>query len=137
MRVAGWRLARAAIAVAVLLGAIEVIQIHFPGRVAEITDPLVALILVSRDRNREGSGKHGRVMSQSTSQIQLWAESSPDGMSYQYAGDERPRSSARNPANLTQNKDSVPDGARHTRNAAWHSFYGRMDSYPNPLLALN
>ena len=117
--------------------AIEVIQIHLPGRVAEITDPLVALILVSRDRNREGSGKHGRVMSQSTSQIQLWAESSPDGMSYQYAGDERPRSSARNPANLTQNKDSVPDGARHTRNAAWHSFYGRMDSYPNPLLALN
>jgi VanZ family protein len=45
LRAAGWRLARAAIAVAVLLGAIEVIQIHLPGRVAEITDPLLALIL--------------------------------------------------------------------------------------------
>jgi VanZ family protein len=31
--------------VALLLGAIEVIQIHLPGRVAEITDPLLALIL--------------------------------------------------------------------------------------------
>jgi hypothetical protein len=29
----------------VLLCAIEVIQIHLPGRVAEITDPLLALIL--------------------------------------------------------------------------------------------
>ena len=45
LRTAGWRLARAAIAVAVLLGAIEVIQIHLPGRVAEITDPLLALTL--------------------------------------------------------------------------------------------
>ena len=45
LRAAGWRLARAAIAVAVLLGAIEVIQIHLPGRVAEITDPLLALLL--------------------------------------------------------------------------------------------
>ena len=35
----------AAIAVAVLLGAIEVIQIHLPWRVAEITDPLLALLL--------------------------------------------------------------------------------------------
>lgn len=42
---AGWRLTRAAVAVALLLGAIEVIQIHLPGRVAEITDPLLALIL--------------------------------------------------------------------------------------------
>jgi hypothetical protein len=42
---AGWRLAHAAIAVAVLLGAIEVIQIHLPGRVAEITDPLLAILL--------------------------------------------------------------------------------------------
>ena len=45
LRAAGWRLACAAIAVAVLLGAIEVIQIHLPGRVAEITDPLLALLL--------------------------------------------------------------------------------------------
>jgi hypothetical protein len=45
LRAAGWRLDRAAVAVALLLGAIEVIQIHLPGRVAEITDPLLALIL--------------------------------------------------------------------------------------------
>jgi VanZ family protein len=45
LRAAGWRLARAAVAVALLLGAIEVIQIHLPGRVAGITDPLLALIL--------------------------------------------------------------------------------------------
>jgi VanZ family protein len=47
LRAAGWRLARAAVAVAMLLGAIEVIQIHLPGRVAEITDPLLALILAA------------------------------------------------------------------------------------------
>ena len=45
LRAAGWRLARAAVAVALLLGAIEIIQIHLPGRVAEITDPVLALIL--------------------------------------------------------------------------------------------
>jgi len=45
LRASGWRLARAAVAVALLLGAIEVIQIHLPGRVAEITDPMLALIL--------------------------------------------------------------------------------------------
>jgi VanZ family protein len=45
LRAAGWRLSRAAVAVALLLGTIEVIQIHLPGRVAEITDPLLALIL--------------------------------------------------------------------------------------------
>jgi VanZ family protein len=45
LRAAGWRLARAAVAVVLLLGAIEVIQVHLPGRVAEITDPLLALIL--------------------------------------------------------------------------------------------
>jgi hypothetical protein len=45
LRAAGWRLARAGIVLAVLLGAIEVIQIHLPGRVAEITDPLLALLL--------------------------------------------------------------------------------------------
>ena len=47
LRAAGWRLARAAVAVALLLGAIEIIQIHLPGRVAEITDPLLALILAA------------------------------------------------------------------------------------------
>jgi VanZ family protein len=35
----------AAVAVGLLLGAIEVVQIHLPGRVAEITDPLLAMIL--------------------------------------------------------------------------------------------
>jgi VanZ family protein len=45
LRAAGWRLAWAAVAVALLLGAIEVVQIYLPGRVAEITDPLLALIL--------------------------------------------------------------------------------------------
>ena len=45
LRAAGWRLAWAAVAVALLLGAIEIIQIHLPGRVAEITDPLLTLIL--------------------------------------------------------------------------------------------
>jgi hypothetical protein len=34
-----------AVAVAALDGAIEMIQIHLPGRVAEITDPLLAPIL--------------------------------------------------------------------------------------------
>jgi|SRR5207302_2750231 len=50
LRAAGWlgcRLARAAIAVAVLLGAIEMIQIHLPRRVAEITDPVLALLLAT------------------------------------------------------------------------------------------
>jgi VanZ family protein len=45
LRAARWRLGRAAVVVALLLGAIEVIQIHLPGTVAEITDPLLALIL--------------------------------------------------------------------------------------------
>jgi VanZ family protein len=47
LRAVGWRLTRAAIAVALLLGTIETIQIHLPGRVAEITDPLLALILAT------------------------------------------------------------------------------------------
>jgi hypothetical protein len=47
LRAAGWPLKRAAVVVALLLGAIEVIQIHLPGRVAEITDPLLALILAA------------------------------------------------------------------------------------------
>ena len=46
LRATGWRLARAAVAVALLLGAIEIIQIHLPGRVAEITDPLLAMMAV-------------------------------------------------------------------------------------------
>ncbi len=45
LRAPGLRLTRAAVAVALILGTIEVIQIHLPGRVAEITDPLLALIL--------------------------------------------------------------------------------------------
>jgi hypothetical protein len=57
LRTAGWRLARATVALTLLLGAIELIQIHLPGRVAEITDPLLALILAATlallDRRRE------------------------------------------------------------------------------------
>ncbi len=45
LRVVGWRLAVAAFTVALLLSAIEIIQIHLPRRVAEISDPLLALIL--------------------------------------------------------------------------------------------
>ena len=45
LRATGWRFARAAAAVVLLLAAIELIQLHIPGRVAEITDPLLALIL--------------------------------------------------------------------------------------------
>ena len=47
LRATGWRLATAAVAVALLLGTIEVVQIHLPGRVAEITDPVLALILAA------------------------------------------------------------------------------------------
>lgn len=63
LRAAGWRLALATVTVALLLGAIEVIQIHLPGRVAEITDPLLAILLAvvlglldrsERLRNMEG-----------------------------------------------------------------------------------
>jgi VanZ family protein len=46
-RAAGWRLARAAVFVAVVLGVIEVVQIHLPGRVAEVTDPVLALVLAA------------------------------------------------------------------------------------------
>jgi hypothetical protein len=53
LRAAGWHLARAAFAVALLLGAIEGIQIHLPGRVAEIIDPLLALILALTFRPSE------------------------------------------------------------------------------------
>lgn len=47
LRAAGLRIARAAVAVAMLLGAIEIIQTHLPGHVAEITDPLLGLILAA------------------------------------------------------------------------------------------
>jgi hypothetical protein len=47
LRAAGWRLARAAVAVAFLLCAIEAIHVYIPGRVSEITDPLLALILAA------------------------------------------------------------------------------------------
>jgi VanZ family protein len=47
LRAAEWRLAYAAVVVALLLGTIEAIQICIPGRVAEITDPLLALIMAS------------------------------------------------------------------------------------------
>jgi len=47
LHAAGWRLTAAALTVALLLGTIEVIQIHLPGRVSEITDPLLALILAA------------------------------------------------------------------------------------------
>jgi VanZ family protein len=47
LRAVGWRLREAAVGVAVLLGTIEALQIHLPGRVAEITDPLLALILAA------------------------------------------------------------------------------------------
>jgi VanZ family protein len=42
---AGYSYAFATAAVAVLLGAIEAVQIHLPGRTPEITDPLYAVIL--------------------------------------------------------------------------------------------
>ena len=45
LRVAGFRLIQATAAVAGLVGMIEVIQIHLPGRVPEITDPLLALLM--------------------------------------------------------------------------------------------
>jgi len=45
LRAAGWRLNQAAVVVALLLGTIEAIQIHLPGRTAEITDPLLAVIM--------------------------------------------------------------------------------------------
>ena len=55
LALAGDRLApnAAAVAMALLLGTIEIIQIHLPGRVAEITDPLLALILAMILRHSE------------------------------------------------------------------------------------
>jgi VanZ family protein len=47
LRATGWRIVTAAVAVALLLGVIEVIQVHLPGRVAEITDPVLAMILAA------------------------------------------------------------------------------------------
>jgi VanZ family protein len=45
LRQAGYSLLLATAGVAILLGAIEAIQIHLPGRTAEITDPVLAIIL--------------------------------------------------------------------------------------------
>jgi VanZ family protein len=56
LRDSGWRLRYAAAAAAATLGVIEAAQMYLPGRVPEITDPLIALFLawifwlVDRDR---------------------------------------------------------------------------------------
>jgi VanZ family protein len=47
LRTAGWRLWVAAIVIAALLLAMEIIHTHLPGRMAETTDPLLALILAA------------------------------------------------------------------------------------------
>jgi VanZ family protein len=47
LRSAGWRLWVAAVVIAGLLLAIEIIHTHLPGRMAETTDPLLALILAA------------------------------------------------------------------------------------------
>jgi len=47
LRASGWRLATGAVSVALLLATIEVAQIYLPGRVAEITDPVLVLILAA------------------------------------------------------------------------------------------
>ncbi|HWE52104.1 MAG TPA: VanZ family protein [Bryobacteraceae bacterium] len=59
LRASGFRLFSAAAITAVLLAIIEVAQIHLPGRTAEITDPLLAIVLAfalgigSRERENE------------------------------------------------------------------------------------
>ena len=45
LRAAGLKLLRSVIAVAVVLAAIEIVQIHLPGRTPEITDPVLAVLL--------------------------------------------------------------------------------------------
>jgi VanZ family protein len=45
LHAAGIRLARSAAAVAIVLGAIEIVQTHLPGRTPEITDPLMAILI--------------------------------------------------------------------------------------------
>lgn len=47
LRATGWRIVTASVAVALLLGVIEAIQVHLPGRVAELTDPVLAMILAA------------------------------------------------------------------------------------------
>ena len=47
LRATGWPFARSAVVVAMLQAAIEVLQIHLPGRVSEITDPVLTLILAA------------------------------------------------------------------------------------------
>jgi hypothetical protein len=70
LRASGSRVARAAIAVAVVVGAVKVIQIHLPGSVAEITDPWLALKLAvtlglsERLHNRSGNSLARRAPTQ-------------------------------------------------------------------------
>lgn len=45
LREAGWRFLPAAGAIAALLGLIEAVQTYLPGRIAEITDPILALVM--------------------------------------------------------------------------------------------
>ena len=72
LRASGSRVARAAIAVAVLVGAVEVIQIHLPGRVALFTDLLralnlaVTLGLTERLHNRSSNSLARRAPTQIT-----------------------------------------------------------------------
>lgn len=44
LRAAGTRLLNAAVTVAAILGAIEIIQMYIPGHTPEITDPLLAIL---------------------------------------------------------------------------------------------
>ena len=70
LRTAGWRLARATVAVALLLGVIEVVQTHLSGRVAVLTYSLLALILAVAVGLLDRS-KNPRNNSSSTSPIGL------------------------------------------------------------------
>lgn len=45
LRKAGMRLLHSAIVVAAILAAIEIAQTHLPGRTAESTDPLLAIVM--------------------------------------------------------------------------------------------
>jgi VanZ family protein len=65
LRASGIRLVFAAAITAAVLAAIEIAQIHLPGRTAEITDPLVAIMLafalaaVTRDTSRDTNWRAG------------------------------------------------------------------------------
>jgi VanZ family protein len=47
LRAAGTRLWQAAALVAAVLAGIEAAQIHLPGRIAEVTDPILAVLLAA------------------------------------------------------------------------------------------